>query len=98
MTRDEVIALAKECGGSIIPPYDMESDHEQIILLFDEIERLAAAIEARVREGCAVICDEQGDEWDSDNQVTEKNYAAYCATAIRAWSDAADAIRSKTVL
>ena len=35
-------------------------------------------------EACAQICDQEAEEWDSDNVVTEKNYAAACATRIRA--------------
>lgn len=37
-----------------------------------------------VIEECARICAAQGEEWDSDAQVTEKNYAAFCATRLRA--------------
>ena len=36
------------------------------------------------REACAKVCDAEGREWDSDDQISEKNYAAYCAAAIRA--------------
>lgn len=35
-------------------------------------------------EQVARICDEEGREWDSDALVTTKNYAAHCATRIRA--------------
>lgn len=35
------------------------------------------------REACAAICDAEGLEWDSNDVVTEKNYAAHCAAAIR---------------
>lgn len=30
------------------------------------------------------ICDEEGREWDSDRQITDKNYASFCAGRIRA--------------
>lgn len=42
----------------------------------------------REREACAAICDAEGREWDSDDAVTEKNYAAHCAHRIRARGDA----------
>ena len=48
---------------------------------------IRAAIEqhvAREREACALICDAEGREWDSDAVVTLKNYAEHCAAAIRA--------------
>ena len=43
---------------------------------------------AAEREACAKVCDAEGSEWDSDDVVTEKNYAAHCAAAIRARGDA----------
>jgi hypothetical protein len=43
-----------------------------------------AIAQAAEREACAKVCDAQGQEWDSDAVETYKNYAAYCATAIRA--------------
>lgn len=63
----------------------------------DEIEKLAGrrtvspwimklvleAVELE-RGACAKVCDAEGREWDSDDQISEKNYAAYCAAAIRA--------------
>ncbi len=38
-------------------------------------------------EKAAKICESEGSEWDSDNQVTEKNYAYACRDAIRALID-----------
>ncbi|MFY3460751.1 hypothetical protein ACOTJD_29255, partial [Achromobacter xylosoxidans] len=34
-------------------------------------------------EQAAAICDAEGQEWDSDALITEKNYAEYCARRIR---------------
>lgn len=36
------------------------------------------------REACARLCDAEARKWDSDDVVTEKNYAAHCANIIRA--------------
>jgi len=35
-------------------------------------------------EAAARLCDEQAAEWDSDELVSDKNYAAHCAALIRA--------------
>ena len=48
------------------------------------IEQHVAEAVAREREECALICDAEGREWDSDAVVTLKNYAEHCAAAIRA--------------
>ena len=45
-------------------------------------DQLRAAVLAE-RERCAKVCDEQGQEWDSDAVQMLKNYAAHCAAAIR---------------
>lgn len=37
----------------------------------------------RAVDECAEICSVQATEWDSDGQITDKNYAGYCADAIR---------------
>jgi len=57
---------------------------EDITPLYPASALIAARLQGRdeQREIDAQICDAQGLEWDSDNVVTEKNYAAYCAEAI----------------
>ena len=42
-----------------------------------------AAHDAALIGECADLCQVQGDEWDSDAQITDKNYAEYCAEALR---------------
>lgn len=39
--------------------------------------------DAELIEKCAKVCDEQGNEWDSDSQITHLNYAEHCAMVIR---------------
>ena len=43
------------------------------------------AFENEVLERAAKVCDEQGNEWDSDSQITHLNYAEHCAMVIRAF-------------
>lgn len=51
----------------------------------NEIESLHAQLKAAY-EQCAVICDEEANEWDSDNVICDKNYAAAAAQRIRSLS------------
>ncbi|NUA26137.1 hypothetical protein [Cupriavidus basilensis] len=48
-------------------------------LALDDAPTTVEAIGAAAR-----LCDEQAAEWDSDAVVSDKNYAAHCATPIRA--------------
>lgn len=41
------------------------------------------AATAEERERAALVCDPLADEWESERQVTELNYAGACAAAIR---------------
>jgi len=54
------------------------------------VEQHVADAVAMEREECALICDAEGREWDSDAVVTLKNYAKHCAAAIRARADNED--------
>ena len=50
------------------------------------LKQIAEAIQkarAEERERCAIVCTEQAKEWDSEDVITDKNYAGYCAQAIR---------------
>lgn len=51
----------------------------------DEEGARAAWQESRKQaiEEASAICDEEGNEWDSDNLITEKNYAHACRDRIR---------------
>lgn len=51
----------------------------------DELESLRAQLKV-VHEQCAAICDEEASEWDSDDLICDKNYAAAAAQRIKALS------------
>lgn len=98
MTRNEIIEAAWKSGVWI--PAGQGHAREQEIDRLERFARLVAAAERTAcarhfevamrnavtaeREACAKVCDTEGREWDSDDIVTEKNYAAHCAAAIRA--------------
>lgn len=87
MNRETIIQMAREAGFPdwwISPPEPERQDGNAL----DMLARLVAKAVAEEREECAKVCDSEGREWDSDDQVTEKNYAAFCADAIRARGEA----------
>ncbi len=87
MTRDEIISMAREAGYGIQNTVIGNVRTQQIWSGQFEtanVIRFAALVAAREREECALICDAEGREWDSDAVVTLKNYAEHCAAAIRA--------------
>lgn len=65
MTKDELIALAREAGF-----FDCETAQ-----LLPSLERFAALVAAKEREGCAGIC---------ERFYAREMNAAECAAAIRA--------------
>lgn len=89
MTRDDIIRMAREAGfrAGHIELYN--SDPMPFVApcsatdCMPELVRFAAIVAAAERDACAQLCDAEGDEWDSDEVVTEKNYAAHCAQLIR---------------
>ncbi len=74
--------LAREGDGytadMILSEPGYSDDH-----LYDYAKAYARAAVLAERERCAKVCDEQGQEWDSDAVQMLKNYAAHCAAAIR---------------
>lgn len=74
-TREQVIEWAKAAG---IYPANAET--------IDMISSLAALAYSAGRlkglDEAKAICKQQGDEWDSDAVVIDKNYAHHCAAAI----------------
>ena len=78
MSIDEVMTLAHEYRVAWIPATTARDQ------LRAAIEQHVTEAVARDREECALICDAEGREWDSDAVVTLKNYAEHCAAAIRA--------------
>lgn len=90
MTRDEIISMAREAGYGIQNTVIDGVRIQQIWGGYFETEnaiRFATLVAARERKMCALICDAEGREWDSDAVVTLKNYAEHCAAAIRARAD-----------
>lgn len=79
MTRDEIISMAREAGIQVSPNNSFADD-----MYISVLYRFATLVAAAEREACASICDAEGLEWDSDDVVAEKNYAAHCAAVIRA--------------
>ena len=71
MTRDDIINMAREAGGSINDPSDL--------LSIANLECFAALVAAAEREACAKVCDAR-----SDADGWEGAYADECAYAIRA--------------
>ena len=91
MTRDEIIAMAKEAGSGDMGLNVDGSDH--LIGLF---ERFAALVAAAEREACAQVCDAEAERalfnWRNDLPSNQKFWngaeqlASVCAAAIRARS------------
>ena len=79
MTRDEVIALAREAGL----PYMYQTGEVANLGL---LERFAALVAAHEREECAKVCDEQGvgrKALEHYAALTYSGAAHDCAVAIR---------------
>ena len=80
MTQDEIICMARECGGV--------ADDKTIVLYHEELERFAALVAAHEREACAKVCDvvvmdrvfNASDEYQNGRDMG----ATVCAAAIRA--------------
>ena len=75
------MSLSDEFIGDLMTQLEDADDNINCYDFARTIER-AATIAAMRR--CAEICYAQGREWDSDDVVTEKNYAAFCGYEIRA--------------
>lgn len=75
-TLDDIVVRGKV--------FDSYSSWKARAIIDESPQQSTAAIRREVIEECALICDRQGEEWDSDLVVTEKNYAAHCARLIRA--------------
>lgn len=85
MTRDEIIKMAREAGfDTSLNEVYVWAGQDRVL---NELAKFASLVASAEREACAAICDAEGREWDSDDVVTEKNYAAHCAHRIRARGD-----------
>ena len=77
----DLLSIARQAGADV---YTL-ADHGDTIEFHPAT---LATFAARILEEAAKVCDAQGDEWDSDAVITEKNYAHACAAAIRNLSSA----------
>ena len=86
MTRNDIVRMAREVGfetGTAPCEVVVRHSNGSWVGINAELIEFAHLIAATEREACAAICDTEGHEWDSVGVVTEKNYAAHCAAAIR---------------
>jgi hypothetical protein len=82
MTRDEVIALARECQDV---PLD-DSTTNVWVLFTEQLEHFAARAAAAEREACAQVCDDlERKKWETITTGGELTgvSARDCAAAIR---------------
>jgi len=73
MTRDDIIRMAREAGGSREDPSDL--------LTLDILERFAELAVAEEREACAKVCEAYAER---DRRFGLDSSAIDCAEAIRA--------------
>ena len=52
MTRDDIIRMAREAGGTVMQPYDYGATPDRMILRYEVLERFAALVAAHEREAC----------------------------------------------
>jgi len=89
MSRDEIIAMAKEAGGYESPQYP-----ENLVMDEHDLTRFAALVAAREREACAQVCRSEMTRaiYNLDNDLgINRNFwnggseiAASCAASITA--------------
>lgn len=86
MNREQIIQMAKDCGGSVMQPFDYGAVPDRMILRFDNLERFAAAIRAATKEEDAKICEEEIESWEraTSSCVDEKTALRIAAKEILA--------------
>ena len=62
MTKEDIIRMAREAGGTEMEPYDYGARPDRFIMRHEVLERFAALVAAAEREACAklaesTICD-----------------------------------------
>lgn len=80
MSRDEIIALARQAGLGMM----LEDETTSGPMWEDELHLFADLVAQREREACAVICDQRKiitPEWQMDQHYNQA--ASHCAQAIR---------------
>ena len=73
MSKDEIIAMAKEAG---FPPHIVDAGANR------ELARFAAMVEEKEREACAQVC--EGFKQGNSATYIDDDWADMCAAAIRA--------------
>lgn len=97
MSREEIIAMAKEAGfGMQMALLDHPYCQADAQRLYQQLERFAALVAAKEREACAQVCDAEAERalfnWRNDLPSNQKFWngaeqlASVCAAAIRARS------------
>ena len=72
MSKDEIIAMAKEAG---FPPHIVDAGANR------ELARFAALVAAKEREACAQVC--EGFKQGNSATYIDDDWADMCAAAIR---------------
>lgn len=83
MTRDDVIRMAREAGGTEMQPYDYGARSDRFTMRHEVLERFATLVAAAEREVCAKVCELQ-DEYDRDDPSSAYVMKTHCIEAIRA--------------
>lgn len=55
MTRDEIIRMAREAGGTVMEPYDYGAEPDRMILRYGALDRFAALVAAAEREASSQL-------------------------------------------
>ena len=58
MTKDEILAAAKEAGSVVLSPRDYGDEVDRLVMKLGALKRFAAIIEKRTIERCAAVADE----------------------------------------
>lgn len=82
MTREEIIAMARQAGLENYGP--TPSAPYSYGIFVDCVERFAALVAAREREACAKRCERVADDYIAANGRHAAAIAYECAVAIRA--------------
>lgn len=65
MTREQIIAIAKQCGAVTEVRSPMCDSEDGIVMFPEELEAFYHAAQSLEREACAKVCDEHYDAFDS---------------------------------
>ena len=73
MNRDDIIRMARDCGGSV------EVNDTIVAFEIKELEAFANLVAAAEREACAALCDAEANREDlADDDTLGARYGAYC--------------------